>query len=168
MKFRTKTVLGVAVIEAVLLTILVLSTLGILQRTAEQELLHRAETTGKLLAAASRDALLAWDFATLDSIAQEATSSARLRYVRFMEKDGRVLARPYRDQDSSLVTVFAAAVPRPAPWWRLPSRPEGASAAAASARAARAQAARLAASRPAPAPASSPAAAARARARRAP
>lgn len=93
MKFRTKTVLGVAVIEAVLLTILVLSTLGILQRTAEQELLHRAETTGKLLAAASRDALLAWDFATLDSIAQEATSSARLRYVRFMEKDGRALAQ---------------------------------------------------------------------------
>jgi PAS domain S-box-containing protein len=93
MKFRTKTVLGVAVIEAVLLTILVLSTLGIMQRTAEQELLHRAETTGKLLAAASRDALLAWDFATLDSIAQEATSSARLRYVRFMEKDGRVLAQ---------------------------------------------------------------------------
>lgn len=93
MKFRTKTVLGVAVIEAVLLTILVLSTLGILQRTAEQELLHRAETTGKLLAAASRDALLAWDFATLDSIAQEATSSGRLRYVRFMEKDGRVLAQ---------------------------------------------------------------------------
>ncbi|AVM75057.1 PAS domain S-box protein [Magnetospirillum gryphiswaldense] len=93
MKFRTKTVLGVAVIEAVLLTILVLSTLGIMQRTAEQELLHRAETTGKLLAAASRDALLAWDFATLDSIAQEATSSGRLRYVRFMEKDGRVLAQ---------------------------------------------------------------------------
>ncbi|KAF0220326.1 MAG: Signal transduction histidine [Rhodospirillaceae bacterium] len=93
MKFRTKTVLGVAVIEAVLLTILVLSTLGILQRTAEQELLHRAETTGKLLAAASRDALLAWDFATLDSIAREATSSARLRYVRFMEKDGRALAQ---------------------------------------------------------------------------
>ncbi|MBR9971756.1 PAS domain-containing sensor histidine kinase [Magnetospirillum sulfuroxidans] len=93
MKFRTKTVLGVAVIEAVLLTILVLSTLGILQRSTEQELLNRAETTGKLLAAASRDALLSWDFATLDSIAREATVSGQLRYARFVEKDGRVLAQ---------------------------------------------------------------------------
>ncbi|MFA6022297.1 MAG: hypothetical protein WC722_18725, partial [Rhodospirillales bacterium] len=93
MKFRTKTVLGVAVIEAVLLTILVLSTLGILQRSTEQELLNRAETTGKLLAAASRDAMLSWDFATLDSIAHEATVSGQLRYTRFVEKDGRVLAQ---------------------------------------------------------------------------
>ena len=93
MKFRTKTVLGVAIIEAVLLTLLVLSTLGILQRSTEQELLNRAETTGKLLAAASRDAMLSWDFATLDSIAHEATISGQLRYARFLEKDGRVLAQ---------------------------------------------------------------------------
>jgi len=92
-KFRTKTVLGVALIEAVLLTILVLSTLGIMQRSTEQELLSRAETTGRLLAASSRDALLSWDFGTLDSIGREATESGRLRYVRFLEKDGRVLAQ---------------------------------------------------------------------------
>lgn len=93
MKFRTKTVFGVALIEAVLLTILVLSTLGIMQRTTEEQLLSRAATTGKLLAAASRDALLAWDFGTLDSIGREATESGNLRYVRFLEKDGRVLSQ---------------------------------------------------------------------------
>lgn len=93
MNFRTKTVLGVAIIEAVLLTILVVSTLGILQRSTQDELLDRAETTGQLLAAASRDALLAWDMATLDSIAWEAGRSGRLRYVRFIERDGRQLAR---------------------------------------------------------------------------
>ncbi|MBI2239936.1 MAG: PAS domain S-box protein [Magnetospirillum gryphiswaldense] len=93
MRFRTKTVVGVALIEAVLLTILVLSTLGIMQRSTEQQLLSRAETTGKLLAAASRDALLAWDFSTLDSIGREATESGKLRYVRFLERDGRVLSQ---------------------------------------------------------------------------
>ena len=50
MRFRTKTIVGVAVIEMVLLAVLVGSVLSILRDSNETELMRRGQLGGKLLA----------------------------------------------------------------------------------------------------------------------
>ena len=78
MKFRTKTILGIALIEGVLLTILGLSVLGQLQSSNEAELERRIATTARLLSASVRDALIAYDLATLESVVSDILGTGDL------------------------------------------------------------------------------------------
>jgi diguanylate cyclase (GGDEF)-like protein/PAS domain S-box-containing protein len=91
MKFRTKTVLGVAVIEAVLLAILVLSVLDRLRTSNESQIEQRAGVTGRLLAAAARDPLIAYDVSGLHSLGTDLVASGEVAYVRFLDERGRVM-----------------------------------------------------------------------------
>ena len=68
MRFRTKTILGVALIEMVLLAILVYSVLSILRESNEAELTRRVKLGGQLLAVAAKDAVISQDLATLDGL----------------------------------------------------------------------------------------------------
>lgn len=91
MSFRLKTVLGIALIEAVLLLVLVLTSLYELRRTAEEQLQQRAHTTATLFATATADAVLATDLATLESLVQEALRNPGVVYARVRDNE-RVLA----------------------------------------------------------------------------
>jgi signal transduction histidine kinase len=92
MRFRTKTVLGVALIELALLAVLIGSAVAMLRESNEGELARRVQLGARLLAAASKDALIAQDLATLDSLADEAVKSGQIDFVRILDVDGTVLA----------------------------------------------------------------------------
>ena len=85
MKFRTKTILGIALIESVLLSVLGLSILGQLQSSNEAELERRAATTARLISASTRDALIAYDLASLESVVSEIMDTGDLAYVRVLD-----------------------------------------------------------------------------------
>ena len=75
MSFRLKTILGIALIEAVLLAVLIVTGLRWLQESNQAQLLQRAETSVHLFAALTKDAVLAADLATLESFVQEVLTN---------------------------------------------------------------------------------------------
>jgi len=93
MRFRTKTIVGVAVIEFALLAVLVGSALSILRDSNEAELTRRVQLGGQLLAVAAKDAVISQDLATLDSLVAEAMASGQIAFVSVIDASGRVLAR---------------------------------------------------------------------------
>jgi signal transduction histidine kinase len=113
MRFRTKTILGIAVIEITLLAILVGSTLSVLRKSNEAELIRRVQLAGQLLAVAAKDALISQDLATLDSLVDEAMISNQIDFVRILDARGVVLtergvapllARPFH-QETTIAQV---------------------------------------------------------------
>ncbi|MCF8154823.1 MAG: PAS-domain containing protein [Rhodoferax sp.] len=93
MRFRTKTIVGVAVIEFALLAVLVGSALSILRESNEAELTRRVQLGGQLLAVAAKDAVISQDLATLDSLVAEAMASGQMAFVSVLDAGGTVLAR---------------------------------------------------------------------------
>ena len=104
MRFRTKTILGVALIEMALLAVLVGSTLSILRESNETELTRRVQLGGKLLAVAAKDAIISQDLATLDSLVTEAMASGQIAFVRILDATGVVLAE--RGEPAILARTF--------------------------------------------------------------
>jgi PAS domain S-box-containing protein len=93
MRFRTKTIVGVAIIEVVLLAVLVSSALSILRDSNELELTRRVQLGGKLLAVAAKDAVISQDLATLDSLVAEALASGQIAFVSILDAGGTLLAQ---------------------------------------------------------------------------
>ena len=92
MKFRTKTILGVALIEGVLLAVLGMSVFGMLRSSNEEEIQRRANVTGRLLAASTRDAIISFDLATLEGITQDVLATGEISYVRILDSKRRVMS----------------------------------------------------------------------------
>ncbi|MES9905299.1 MAG: ATP-binding protein [Sedimenticola sp.] len=91
MSFRLKTILGIAAIESVLLLVLILSGLNFLSESNEEQLRQRAETTSRLFANATKDAVLATDLATLESFVEEILGNPDIVYTR-ISSNGIILA----------------------------------------------------------------------------
>ncbi len=109
MRFRTKTIVGVALIEIALLAVLVGSALSILRESNEAELVRRVQLGARLLGGAAKDAVISQDLATLDSLATETMRSGQVEYVRILDAQGSVLAqggdawilaRPFHEEES--------------------------------------------------------------------
>ncbi|MBN9672100.1 sensor histidine kinase [Roseibium aggregatum] len=92
MSFKLKTILGIALIEVVVLGILVMTSLQDLRSSNEQELRTRAQTSAKLLATMTSDAVVALDLATLDALVEQALANEGLLYVQIRNSSGLVLA----------------------------------------------------------------------------
>lgn len=92
MSFKFKTIMGIAAIEAILLCILIWSSLAYLNKSNQQELVQRARTTSKLFAAMTKDALLSTDLATLDSFIGEIIQNPGVVYARVVSLTDGVLA----------------------------------------------------------------------------
>ena len=89
---RVKTILGVALIEAVLLIGLVVMMLGYIKESNSTALETRAETTARLFATTAKDAVLGYDLATLYAFVNEVMTNQGLVYARVVTADGQVLA----------------------------------------------------------------------------
>jgi len=105
MKFRTKTVLGVVLIQTVLLSVLVLSVLSQMRSSLRQQIELRADVTAQLLAAAARDPMVSYDVSTLKNLATDLLASGQVAFVDFLDDRGR-----------SMVTAgTGAGQPKPSP-----------------------------------------------------
>lgn len=92
MSFRLKTILGISLIEILVLTILVFSSLQHLRSSNEQELFTRARVTAQLLATMTSDAVISSDLATLDSLIQQTMKNDGLVYARILNRSGIAIA----------------------------------------------------------------------------
>ncbi|MEM7620568.1 MAG: ATP-binding protein [Pseudomonadota bacterium] len=92
MSFRLKTILGIALIEALLLTILIVSGLHYLRSSNEQQLLQRANTTAKLVATMTGDSVVAVDLATLDVLVEQTLRNPDIVYLRIRNNKGASLS----------------------------------------------------------------------------
>jgi len=80
--FRLKTIVGIAAIEAVLLLILIISSLHYLRSSNEEELRKRAYTTAQLFATTTADAVLTTDLAALESFVAQVLTNPGIVYAR--------------------------------------------------------------------------------------
>ena len=92
MSFRLKTILGIALIEAALLTVLILSGLWYITNSTQREFLHRVQSTADAFALTTKDAVLSTDIASLESFVREVLTYPGVRYARIRDAQNRVLA----------------------------------------------------------------------------
>ncbi|MGX9416167.1 ATP-binding protein [Vibrio sp. WJH972] len=92
MSLRLKTILGVALIEAVLLAILLTLTLNYLRTTNFDGLDQRAFSTSDLFASTVKNAVLSYDLATVESFTQELLHNQDIIYVAVLGEGGQLLS----------------------------------------------------------------------------
>lgn len=92
MSLRVKTILGVALIEALLLVILISTTLNYLKTTNYSSLAKRATTTAELFSTTTKDAVLSYDLASLESFVNEVLKNPDLSYARVLGPNGEIFA----------------------------------------------------------------------------
>jgi len=104
MSFRLKTVLGIAVIEAIALSLLIWTSLNFLKTSNERALMERASTTALMFATMTTDAVLSFDLASLDSFIEALLKNPGVVYGRIISTsdglladggDREALARPF-------------------------------------------------------------------------
>ncbi|WP_419797706.1 MAG: ATP-binding protein [Terasakiella sp.] len=98
MSFRLKTIAGIAFIEVILLGFLVFSSMEYLQSSNEKQLIERAETSAKLFATMTTDAIVAFDLASLDELSSKVISNPDILYIRVRNVEGQVLSEKGEDR----------------------------------------------------------------------
>jgi len=89
--FRSKTILGIAVIQSVLLLVLVISGINHLSDSNTMQFQQRVDSTANLFLVATRDAVLATDLATLEIAVTEILQVPDVVYAR-VSSNGAMLA----------------------------------------------------------------------------
>jgi signal transduction histidine kinase len=92
LSLRTKTILGTALIEGVLLLVLVLTANRFMTSIVNENLQKRAFTAVNLFASTTKGAVLSYDIASLESFVQEVLSNPDIEYARVIDANGRVFA----------------------------------------------------------------------------
>lgn len=92
MSLRLKTILGVALIEAVLLLILITMTLNYLRSTNYDAIEKHAATSTRLFATTTKDAVLSYDLASLGDFASEILRNPDIVYARVLGPNGEIFA----------------------------------------------------------------------------
>jgi PAS domain S-box-containing protein len=91
--FRYKTVIGVALIEALFLSLLIVNSLRILSSSHEQELEHRARTLSDVFSKAISDAVLSLDLATLNILVDDLMQSSEVQKVEVANDQQLLVSR---------------------------------------------------------------------------
>jgi signal transduction histidine kinase len=92
MSLRLKTILGVGLIEAILLVILIVSILNYMRLTNEENLENFASTITTLFATTTKDAVLSYDLASLETFVEEILKNQGVLYARVLDDQGNILA----------------------------------------------------------------------------
>ena len=104
MSFRLKTIIGIALIEALALSLLIWTSLNFLKTSNERALMERASTTALMFATMTTDAVLSFDLASLESFIEELLKNPRVVYGRIISTsdgllaergDSKMLAKPF-------------------------------------------------------------------------
>ena len=93
MSFRSKTIIGIALIEAILLGILVIVGVRWLHDSNEEQYIQRADALVNLYASNIKDALLASDLEKLQTIAKGSVNNNGLEYFRIIDANDIILAK---------------------------------------------------------------------------
>lgn len=93
MTLRTKTIIGIALIEALVLAVLIFTGLQWLKNSNDSRLETGSKQLVSVFASATRDAVLATDLAYLDSFAQSITAEHNLAYIRITDRNSLELTR---------------------------------------------------------------------------
>ena len=96
MSLRIKTVLGIAIIEAILLLLLISMTLSYLKQTNYNSIEKRADSNISLFAATATDAVLSYDLASLDALVHQVLNNHDLVYARVLTAEGQILSQEGR------------------------------------------------------------------------
>jgi len=92
MSLRLRTVLGIALIEALLLALLIYTVMKYMHDNAEEALLKRAYSTAALFASTAKDPVLSYDLASLETFSRELKTNPDIEYVRTRSPDGLLFA----------------------------------------------------------------------------
>ncbi len=92
MSFRLKTILGIALIEAILLLALITMILDYLKSSNYDALSKRALTTATLFATTTKDGVLSYDLASLEAFVSEVLKNPDLKYARVLGPQGQLFA----------------------------------------------------------------------------
>ncbi|MDT3295535.1 PAS domain S-box protein [Shewanella sp. SP2S2-6] len=79
--FRLKTIVGIALIEALLLFLLVYTSINYLKLSNQSQIEKRAQTTLTLFSIAAKDAVISNDIATLQTLVEELLTKSEVLYV---------------------------------------------------------------------------------------
>jgi signal transduction histidine kinase/ActR/RegA family two-component response regulator/HPt (histidine-containing phosphotransfer) domain-containing protein len=123
LSFRWKAIFGIALIEALTLSITIIGALGQMERSQAELIERSANTATSLFSAAVSDAMLSSDLAKIDAVSQDLVSRNEAVFVKVLDQDGRLvvergdaaaLQRTFdKDQDplDDLHGVFAVSAP---------------------------------------------------------
>ena len=92
MSLRSKTIVGIAFIEALLLIILISVTLSFMRTTMNDGLTKRASTAAQLFATTTKDAVLSYDLASLDAFVNAVLTNPDMQYARVLDAEGLVFS----------------------------------------------------------------------------
>ncbi|NVD06711.1 response regulator [Vibrio sp. JPW-9-11-11] len=108
MTLRSKTILGIALIEICVLIVLVFSAMRFMSESNEKQLLQRVQSSAVMFVHAAKDAVLSTDIATLEDLVNEFITLEDVAYVRVI-RNGKAMAmageegllrRPFAADDS--------------------------------------------------------------------
>ena len=106
MSLRSKTIFGIASIEAVLLVSLVVTAVTFLSRSVSKDLVKHASTTATLFSTTTKDAVLSYDLASLDDFVIEALKNPGIEYARVISSSDGVLSQSGKEE--ALNRIFSA------------------------------------------------------------
>ena len=93
MSLRLKTILGVALIEAILLIILISTVLGHMRAASEANLVEYATGTSMLFATTTKDAVISFDLASIETFVDEVLKNKDIMYARVLDASGNLLGQ---------------------------------------------------------------------------
>lgn len=108
LSLRTKTILGTAIIEGALLLLLVFTATRFMTDTVNESMIKRASTAAKLFSTTTKDAVLSYDLASLESFVGEALTNPDIAYARVVSNEGLVFAE--KGDQAALQRLFVADV----------------------------------------------------------
>ncbi|CAD5249976.1 Histidine kinase [Alteromonas sp. 38] len=113
LSLRTKTIVGVALIAAILFLILITTVFKLLNDLVDTSVDTSAQTTTNLFVSTAKNAFLSYDLASLEADATEMLSNPNISYVRVLDNNNNVyvekgepeaLSHPFQ-QDSDVMSA---------------------------------------------------------------
>lgn len=93
LSLRNKTILSIAAIEATLLIFLIFTALNFMRDTLNDNLAKRSSTIASLFASTTKNAVLTYDLASLETYCTELMKNPDIVYVRLVNSENQVLAQ---------------------------------------------------------------------------